>query len=81
MKYFKCVVAGSAASVLSGIVYVVVSFAVSLSSEWSEDGFAGFGVVSGEFTAGLLLLLAMLAGFAIGFCWMLKRTSSPRLAR
>jgi hypothetical protein len=78
MKYFKCVLAGSAASVLSGTVYILISFVISYSFEVSSGG-AEFRVVTTAFTAGPLLLTILPAGFAIGFFWMLKRTSSPRL--
>ena len=75
MKYFKCVLAGSAASVLSGIAYILISFIISFSS----DSFGWGGFVEVTFTAGPLLLTILLAGFAIGYFWMLKRTSSLRL--
>lgn len=79
MNYFKSVLAGCAASVLSGIIFILISFAISVSTEGSEDAFAEFSEVSVGFTAGPLLLIVLLAGFAVGFFWMLKRTSSPRL--
>ena len=78
MNYFKSVVAGCAASVLSGIIFILISFAISLSSEVSKDTFSQFSEISGEFTAGPFLLVVLLAGFAIGFFWMLKQTSGSR---
>ena len=79
MKYFRCALGGSIASVLTGIVYILISLAFSLSSEGFKDNFVGFGFVSAEFTVGPLFLSVLLAGFAIGFFWILKRASKPGL--
>lgn len=74
MNYLKCVVAGCAASILSGIVFILVSFAISLNSRGAVVNFAQFSEVSIEFTAGPLLLVVLLAGFAIGFFWMRRKS-------
>jgi hypothetical protein len=42
-------------------------------------GAGGFDVVTTTFIAGPLLLVVLLAGFAIGFFWMLKHTSTQSL--
>ena len=75
MNYFKCVLAGCAASALSGVAFILISFAISLSREGSSNTFSAFSEISVEFTAGPLLIVILLAGFAIGFFWMLKRSS------
>jgi H+/Cl- antiporter ClcA len=77
MNKFKCIVAGCAASVLSGIAFILISFAFSFRSEGASGNFSE---ISGDFTAGPLLLAVLLAGFAIGFFWMLKRSSGSRLS-
>jgi riboflavin transporter FmnP len=80
MNKFKCIVAGCATSVLSGVAFMLISFAFSLRSEGSKGNFSEFSDISVEFTAGPLLLVVLLAGFAIGFFWMLKRSSGSRLS-
>jgi hypothetical protein len=81
MKYFKCVLVGSAASVLSGLIYILMSFVISFSVEDGGGNGAEFSEVTTTFTAGPLMLTILLAGFAIGFFWMLQRTAAPSLDR
>jgi hypothetical protein len=72
--YSKGVLAGCAGSVLFGIVYLLISFARTFSAE-DFDGWGG--VVTVEFKMGPLLMIVLLAGFATGFFWMMKRSSRP----
>jgi hypothetical protein len=72
--YSKSVLAGCAGSVLSGTVYLLISFARTFRAE-DFDGWGGD--IRVEFTMGPLLLIVLLAGFAAGFFWMLKRSPRP----
>jgi hypothetical protein len=69
MRFLKSFTIGIAAAIVSAIVFLLISSA----SSYHELGWGGFVAV--EIVVGPWLLLLMLAAFALGFFWTLKRTS------
>ena len=82
VNYFKSVLAGFTASIISGIAFLVVAFVYQ--AEWSstslEDGpfvRAGFTVVESRLAIGTPLVVVLVVSFAAGFIWMVRRTFRP----
>lgn len=69
MRFLKSLIIGTAAAVVSGMVFLLIS-----SSSYQELGWGSFVAV--EIAVGPWLLLAMLAAFALGFVWTLNRTDA-----
>jgi hypothetical protein len=74
MIYVKSAVAGVVAALLAAVLWILASFVLPivliLLRQYTSAGSGGVGAVSigsGSIT------LAALAGFAVGFFWMLRR--------
>lgn len=68
MRFLKSFTTGMAAAIVSAIVFLLIS-----SGSYHELGWGGFVAV--EIPVGPWLLLVMLAAFALGVFWTLKRTT------
>ena len=74
MKYLKSFIVGLAVAIAAAVIYVLIALAESLPANSSVDSVAV--VTIGWIHVGPLLLLVTLVAFALGFFWMLRRTSA-----